>query len=42
MNAGEAELKFVNREPRVRPANSGSMGGTRIDGFLVSFVFRNS
>jgi hypothetical protein len=42
MNASAADLKFVKREPRVRPANFRSTGGTRINGFLVSFVFRNS
>jgi hypothetical protein len=42
MKASAADLKFVNREPRVRPANFRSTGGNRIKGFLGSFVFRNS
>jgi hypothetical protein len=42
MNASAVDPKFVNREPRVRPANFRSKGGTRIEGFLVFFTFRNS
>jgi len=39
MNAGAADLKFVNREPRVRPANFRLTGGTRIKVFLASLIF---
>jgi hypothetical protein len=42
MKASAADLRFVNRERRVRPANFRSIGGTRIKVFLASLIFPNS
>jgi hypothetical protein len=42
MKASAADLKFVNREPRGRPANFRSIGGTRGKVFPASLIFPNS